>query len=479
MRLYRPHSFFALLLTGFFFVSLPLLTALYSSVQILDGLMLQSITAVYRSVDMVTSSREITELLQDEERKARVYNVLSEPAQLQEVNKAHEDIEKALEYLIPFNSDEELVQLIEELQFKENYIVAVLNNITGDPEQIKKEQEQVLTLYQDLTTVANSIVRSSNNLMINEVETLKLKVKQDKEKLMWQTSGLISSTIILIIVFMALISKPIRQINKGIERLGDGNFTTPVNVLWPKDLHDLGQKLDWLRKRLAKLDKEKIKLIAHISHDLKTPLASIKEGASLLRDELLGPINNEQKEIVAILDKNCSKLQALIENILSFNMAQARDTPDEKKSIKLDELIETVVADHRNSILARKIKLDVQLDDMEVNGNRKQLKTVFDNIVSNAVKFTPENGIIRISLKKDGKLAACLVEDSGPGIDEEDRARIFSPFFQGKGSQKAVVKGSGLGLAITKEYVQNHEGTIRLLTGKKGARFLVTLPLSG
>jgi two-component system sensor histidine kinase GlrK len=479
MRLYRPHSFFALLLTGFFFVSLPLLTALYSSVQILDGLMLQSITAVYRSVDMVTSSREITELLQDEERKARVYNVLSEPAQLQEVNKAHEDIEKALEYLIPFNSDEELVQLIEELQFKENYIVAVLNNITGDPEQIKKEQEQVLTLYQDLTTVANSIVRSSNNLMINEVETLKLKVKQDKEKLMWQTSGLISSTIILIIVFMALISKPIRQINKGIERLGDGNFTTPVNVLWPKDLHDLGQKLDWLRKRLAKLDKEKIKLIAHISHDLKTPLASIKEGASLLRDELLGPINNDQKEIVAILDKNCSKLQALIENILSFNMAQARDTPDEKKSIKLDELIETVVADHRNSILARKIKLDVQLDDMEVNGNRKQLKTVFDNIVSNAVKFTPENGIIRISLKKDGKLAACLLEDNGPGINEEDRARIFSPFFQGKGSQKAVVKGSGLGLAITKEYVQNHEGTIRLLTGKKGARFLVTLPLSG
>jgi two-component system sensor histidine kinase GlrK len=395
------------------------------------------------------------------------------------VNKAHEDIEKALEYLIPFNSDEELVQLIEELQFKENYIVAVLNNITGDPEQIKKEQEQVLTLYQDLTTVANSIVRSSNNLMINEVETLKLKVKQDKEKLMWQTSGLISSTIILIIVFMALISKPIRQINKGIERLGDGNFTTPVNVLWPKDLHDLGQKLDWLRKRLAKLDKEKIKLIAHISHDLKTPLASIKEGASLLRDELLGPINNEQKEIVAILDKNCSKLQALIENILSFNMAQARDTPDEKKSIKLDELIETVVADHRNSILARNIKLDVQLDDMEVNGNRKQLETVFDNIVSNAVKFTPENGIIRISLKKDGKLAACLFEDNGPGINEEDRARIFSPFFQGKGSQKAVVKGSGLGLAITKEYVQNHEGTIRLLTGKKGARFLVTLPLSG
>ena len=479
MRLYRPHSFFALLLTGFFFVSLPLLIALYSSMQILDDLMLQSTVAVYSSVDMVTSSRKVAELLQDEERKARVYNVLGEPAQLLEVNKTHEDIEKALESLVPFNNDEQLVQLIEELKFKENYIVVVLNNAAIDPEQIKKEQEQVLSLYQDLTKLANSVVRSSNQLMIDEIEALKLKVNQDKEKLIWQTSGLISSTILLIVVFMALISKPIRQINKGIERLGDGNFTTPVNVLWPKDLQELGQKLDWLRKRLAKLDKEKIKLVAHISHDLKTPLASIKEGASLLHDELIGPINNDQKEIVAILDKNCSKLQALIENILSFNMAQARDTPYEKNRVKLDELIETVVADHRNSILARNIKLDVQLDDLEVNGNQKQLKTVFDNIVSNAVKFTPGNGIIRISLKKDGKLAACLVEDSGPGIDEEDRARIFTPFFQGKGSEKAVVKGSGLGLSISKEYVQNHDGTIRLLNGKKGARFLVTLPLSG
>ena len=479
MRLYRPHSFFALLLTGFFFVSLPLLTALYSSVHILDGLMKQSVVAVYRSVDMVTSSRKIVELLQDEERKARVYNVLGEPAQLQEVNETHQDIEKALEQLVPFDIDEQLVQLIKELKFQENYIIAVLNSVDGDPEEIKKEQEQALSLYQNLTKLAMSIVQSSNQLMVNEVQTLKLKVNQDKEKLILQTYGLISFTIILIIVFMALISKPIKQINKGIERIGDGDFTTPVNVLWPKDLQALGEKLDWLRKRLAKLDKEKIKLITHISHDLKTPLASIKEGACLLRDELVGPMNNNQQEIIGILDKNCSKLQRLIENILNFNRAQSRDSLFEMSKIKLDKLIEEVVADHRNSILARHIKLDLQLGSMKVYGNQKQLKTVFDNLVSNAVKFTPEEGFIRINLKTDGKLATFYIKDSGPGIEEEDRSRIFSPFFQGKGPEKAVVKGSGLGLTISKEYVQNHDGIIRLLPDKKGACFLVTLPLSG
>jgi two-component system sensor histidine kinase GlrK len=142
-------------------------------------------------------------------------------------------------------------------------------------------------------------------------------------------------------------------------------------------------------------------------------------------------------------------------------------------------LIDKVIADHRNSILVRNISLDVQLSPVEVKGNRKQLKTVFDNLVSNALKFTPDDGDIRINLKREGKFANCIIEDSGPGIDEEDRSRIFSPFFKGKGSERAVVKGSGLGLAISKEYVQNHDGTIRLLNGKKGARFLVTLPLSG
>jgi two-component system sensor histidine kinase GlrK len=128
--------------------------------------------------------------------------------------------------------------------------------------------------------------------------------------------------------------------------------------------------------------------------------------------------------------------------------------------------------------MVRNIKLDAQLAETEMCGNTKQLKVVFDNLLSNAVKFTPDRGSIRIRLKTDGNIAACLVEDSGLGIDEEERGRIFSPFFRGKRSEKAVVKGSGLGLAISKEYVENHGGSIRALANKQGARFLVTLPIA-
>lgn len=480
MRFYRPHSFFSLLLISFFFVCMPLLAALYSSVQTLDGLVQQSVSTVYSSVERVNRSRKVVELLQNQERMARLYNVLGEPAQIKEVNRTHLEIENALESLSPSsaNGDDQLSRLIEELASRENYIVIVLNRFSSGPEKLKTEKQEVLSQYQDIGALTAGLLKLSNQMMIDEVDGLKLKVDQDKYKLVWQTSGLILFTVLASVLFISLIFRPIRQIDKGIESLGEGDFQTPILVSGPRDLENLGMKLDWLRKRLAKLDREKVKLIAHISHDLKTPLASIKEGAGLLRDELVGALNNQQKDVVGILNKNCSRLQSLIEDILNFNMAQAREIPLQKDFIHLDQLIEEVVADHRNSILARNIKLDVQLVSVDFYGNRNQLKTVFDNLVSNAVKFTPDQGLIRIVLKTDGKIAACLVEDSGDGIDEEERAQIFSPFFQGKRAEKSVIKGSGLGLAISKEYIQNHGGTIRLMPSKKGARFAVTLPLA-
>jgi two-component system sensor histidine kinase GlrK len=258
--------------------------------------------------------------------------------------------------------------------------------------------------------------------------------------------------------------------------LGEGDFSTPIVVSGPRDLESIGAKLDWLRKRLDSLDREKVKMLAHISHELKTPLSSIKEGAGLLKDGLVGPLSENQAEVVAILDNNCSKLQKLIQNILDFNMARAKQMPLDLQDVRVDTLIDEVAEDHRNAMLARNIELTTQLEPVAVNGNRKQLKTVIDNLLANAVKFTPDNGDIGIYMKMKGNKVNILVEDKGPGISEEDRPQIFLPFFQGSQKNRSVVKGSGLGLAISKEYVQNCGGTLRLLPSSQGARFSVTLP---
>ena len=477
MQLYRPRSFVTLLLTGFLFVVLPLLTALFSSVRIMDSLLQQGALAVYTSVDRTNSVRRVTDLLRDQERKARLYNVLGESSLLDSVNQLHEDLTDAFAHLFLTAENEDLKRLLLKIQAGEDYIVAVLNNLSGGPMQRKKELSLVLERYQDVDALTNKLVHLSNRLISDEVSLLRQKVSEGKKTLAWQTSSLIGFSILFLVLFTTLILRPIRQMDRGIENLGNGDFTTPVRVSGPRDLEALGERLDWLRQRLAELDREKIKMIAHISHELKTPLSSIKEGAGLLRDEVVGPINSSQKDVVAILDKNSDKLQKLIENILDFNMSQAKKEPLSMQDLRFDEIVSTVVEDHKNSMLARRITLYIKLAPVELRGDIGQLKTVVDNLVSNAVKFTPDEGAIRVVLKREGNQAMLLVEDTGVGIDREDRSRIFSPFFQGKEAKKAVVKGSGLGLAIVKEYVQNHGGTIRLLSSETGARFSVVLPI--
>ncbi len=476
MRLYRFRSFFSLILTGFIFVSLPLVTALFSSVQILDGLVQQSAVAVYRSVNRVESSRKVIDLLHNQERKARLYHVLGEPVYLDDVNMLHAEIGQILAQFAALDTDNDLIPLIEQLQAKEDYLIAALNKVSGSPELRRHVQEAILALYSEIEVIASQLESLSNTLMIDEVDILEEKVQLNKRTLAWQVSGLIGFSVLLIFLFASLIIRPVSQMDKGIERLGEGDFSTPIKVSGSKDLEALGEKLDWLRKRLDKLDREKVKMIAHISHELKTPLSSIKEGAGLLKDGLVGPLSTSQEEVVSILDKNCAKLENLIKNILDFNMAEAREVPVDIEEVQLDQVVKEVTGDHHNSILARKIIMDMNLEPAKVEGSRKQLKTVVDNLLGNAIKFTPDEGMIKIYQKVKNNKVRLVVEDNGPGISEEDRPQIFLPFFKGGQKNRSGLKGSGLGLAIAKEYVQNCGGTLRLLPSSRGARFSIVLP---
>jgi two-component system sensor histidine kinase GlrK len=480
MQFYRPQSFITLLLTGFIFVLLPLLTALFTSVQLLDSLVRQGADAVYQSVDLVHSSRHLSTLLSDEERKVRIFIVLGDLESLGNLNKVHNEIQEVLGRLAEMRTDKQHVLQIEEFSNLEQHLVTVLNHRTVSPEKRllqKQEQEKLLASYNRLNTLAKSIEKAGNEVMLANIDGLKQSVRRGKKTLFFQTSCLIIFAIFLIILFVVLLSKPVRQIDRAIDRLGEGDFDTRIGVAGPKDLELLGRKLDWLRLRLADLDREKIRLIAHISHELKTPLASIMEGASLLHDELVGPMNVKQKNVVGILNKNSSRLHELIQNILDFNMAQARQKPEAMHPLSLHTLMKKVLTDHENSILTRRIDLRVTLDPVRVTGNRQQIITIFDNLLSNAVKFTPDQGWIIVKVEKKNGIAHCLVADSGPGVEEKERSLIFPPFSQGNQPINTSVKSSGLGLAISSEYAENHGGSLRLLTSTKGACFELILPL--
>ena len=144
----------------------------------------------------------------------------------------------------------------------------------------------------------------------------------------------------------------------------------------------------------------------------------------------------------------------------------------------MQPLIESVLADHKVAALARQLELEITLQPVEIDGDRAKLQTLIDNLVSNAIKFSPEQGRLHIRLEQQGDQAVIEVADSGPGIPEEERRRVFDAFYQGSSSAIVHVRGTGLGLSIAREYAQAHEGYIEVIDSDgPGACLRVVLPI--
>jgi two-component system sensor histidine kinase GlrK len=216
-----------------------------------------------------------------------------------------------------------------------------------------------------------------------------------------------------------------------------------------------------------------------MSHELKTPLANIREGTELLLDGSVGTLDRQQTEVTGILRENSVKLQRLIENLLTFSAWQAKTASLDITEFELKPLVFATLSQHRLVISSREIKLKLDVAPISVKADEGKLRLVLENLISNAIKFTPEKGQIAINAKMDGPELVIEVTDSGPGVAPEDKDRIFEAFYQGRRLQGGPVGGTGIGLSVVHECVQAHGGTIELKTESDigGAYFLVRLPL--
>jgi two-component system sensor histidine kinase GlrK len=216
-----------------------------------------------------------------------------------------------------------------------------------------------------------------------------------------------------------------------------------------------------------------------MSHELKTPLANIREGTELLLDGSVGALDRQQQEVTGILRENSVKLQRLIENLLTFSAWQAKTASLDISQFELKPLVFSVLSQHRLVISNRGIKLNLDVAAIRVSADEGKLRLVLENLVSNAIKFTPEKGQIRIRGALEGSELVIEVADSGPGVAAEDRTRIFEAFFQGRRLQGGPVGGTGIGLSVVHECVQAHGGTVALKGDSEvgGAHFVVHLPL--
>jgi two-component system sensor histidine kinase GlrK len=215
-----------------------------------------------------------------------------------------------------------------------------------------------------------------------------------------------------------------------------------------------------------------------MSHELKTPLTALREGAELLAEEVVGKLTPEQREVAEILRHNSIELQKLIEDLLLYGATQSHRPALDIAPVELKRVIARVIDDQKLALRAKRLAIDANVQDLTLRADFEKLRVMLDNLVSNAIKFSPAGGTISLSARQVETRVVIEVADQGPGIAPQERKLVFEPFYRGQYAADALVKGTGIGLSVVREHAQMHGGSIEIIDDALGARFRIQLPLA-
>lgn len=259
---------------------------------------------------------------------------------------------------------------------------------------------------------------------------------------------------------------------KERERLLEGERTARAEA------EALQRLLARQNERLLELDKLKDEFISLVSHELRTPLTSIRGYVELLLDD--NRLEEEQESFLGIIDRNSNRLLALVSDLLLLTQIEAGELAFEFAPVDLEEVVQECIETSTPSAEAGGIDLVASTERLPlVRGHRLRLVQVLDNLISNALKFTPSGGRVDVRLSSVDGAAVLEVRDTGLGISEDDQHQLFERFFRSSEAMKNAIPGTGLGLTISKAIVERHGGRIELESSKGvGTTVRVRLPLS-
>lgn len=474
MKFPRPRSLNGLILVGFGLVALPLLLAVIWTLLSLDRVAEQSERLVFTGVSAAENNRRLDEQLGSLERVARQYQVLRS---LDSVDLMQEDLasmQAQLAVMAPIVAEAGAEDLALSIGRGANTVVNALSREDVSDEQLAAEIARFAPLRERVERLTNII----STYVDSELSVMQETARDAQRVSAWQVAALVPGTIVLVLIFTFLVARPISQIDKAIHQLGESGFSKPIRIKGPTDLERLGWQLDWLRMRLLELAQEKNKFLRHMSHELKTPLANIREGTELLLDGSVGDLQEPQREVADILRMNGLKLQQLIENLLSFSAWQTKSEVLTLSDFSMRAQVISVAKTQRLALQAANIQLKLEVDDIIVKADQDKIRTVLDNLLSNAIKFTPPGGLITIRARRLPTSFVLEFGDTGPGIPEEESPRIFEAFFQGRREQGGQVGGTGIGLSVVLECIQAHDGSVELIDSDEfpGAHFRIHIP---
>jgi two-component system sensor histidine kinase GlrK len=471
----RFFSFSTLLLGAFLVVLFPLLGGILNISYQLDRIVVDGRHSVEIAEEVTLLSRQMAEAVLSLQRASGQYYVLEDPALLKRLEKSHFHILNTITSLREIPLDTHQIAILDDITIQESTLFQQLKNT---PRTSAEGFDSYKPDFERLHESVSAMTDQLGTLIQQQQAKVRRMAEQVQRTMLWQSAAFIVLSLLLAAVLSWLLSRPVRQLSTSIRRLGDDDLKTRVSVRGPKDMVSLGNQLDWLRQRLIELEDEKLRFFRQVSHELKTPLAALWEAVDLLSNEVKGGLTNQQREILGIMQGSVRVLRQRIEEMLNYQHALHQTKAQHRASVSLQSLIDSVTRHLDLSLKAKQLSLSASVDAITLQVDETQMEIVLNNLINNAIRFSPHEGSIEIHAETRDDKALISICDQGPGVPTEDRAYIFQPFYQGGNQTPGRIQGSGLGLAIARAHIEAHGGKLTLMDGKSVSTcFLISLPI--
>lgn len=344
---------------------------------------------------------------------------------------------------------------------------------TADAAMLARAMELTHTLGDEV----DAIVAAGRVAIDDRVRELQRQTSEARRMTRVLAVLLVPLSALLAYGFSVIVTRPLGALRARIVALGTADYARPVEIAYPREMSRVGEKLEWLRRRLAMLEADKDRFLRHVSHELKTPLASLREGTGLLIEGSLGTLNERQAEVLQILAESGEELEGQIRNLLAYAEWRSGQRYADPEWFGAQTLVQEALAAQRLPMSKRQLRTAVQVDEtVQLYGQRARVKTALDNLLSNAIKHAPNGSVIEIAVEHGPERCVLSVRDYGRGIPESERMRVLEPFVRGTEEEEYGVRGTGVGLSIVVETMNAHGGELDVQDAHPGARMVMRWP---
>jgi len=414
-----------------------------------------------KSATIVQEMQKSIDLLGDDSRK---YFVVNDPLQYeQQIALLREEfVDHVARLRLNVKSPREEAELAN-LEQALNDFWAVFN-------RLKKQKQTWADDPPDLTVAVNHLDKQAE-IMLDAVQgaikdrvAAASQIATRAEHLSW-TAGIFAFSLGIIVAWLIVrsINDPLRRLTQGTRAIAKGQFWHRLPARGNDEFAELARDFNVMTARLGELDQMKKDFVSHVSHDLKAPLASIRQIMHLLLQQIPGTLNEQQKSLIQLSYNSAERLASMVGNLLDVSRMEAGTMEYQMKALDIIPVINGVIDEFDVQTREKGIRLRLQCDQPSVfvECDRERIVQVLGNLYENALKFSPNASevVTRVGygIRQEVMISVC---DSGPGVPDDHKERIFEKFHQVKSGKKVAGQGVGLGLAICKTIVKAHRGEI-------------------